>query len=73
MNYQFVIYKDAKGEWRWKLRASNGRTVADSGEGYKNRTHCEKMCQQLSQIKPHAPLVFGSRQALTAYDQKNKK
>jgi len=31
------IYRDAKREWRWRLRASNGRILADSGEGYRRR------------------------------------
>jgi uncharacterized protein YegP (UPF0339 family) len=30
----YVYYKDAKGEWRWRLVAANGRIIADSGEGY---------------------------------------
>ena len=34
------FYKDGKGEWRWRLRARNGRTVADSGEGYKRKGAC---------------------------------
>jgi uncharacterized protein len=33
-------YKDTKGEWRWRLKAPNGRIVADSGEGYKNEQEC---------------------------------
>jgi len=33
-------YKDTKGEWRWRLKASNGRIIADSGEGYKNEQDC---------------------------------
>lgn len=37
----FEIYKDARGEFRWRLKASNGRIVADSGEGYKNKADCE--------------------------------
>ena len=32
------IYRDAKREWRWRLRASNGRIVADSGEGYRRKS-----------------------------------
>jgi uncharacterized protein YegP (UPF0339 family) len=28
------MYKDAKGEYRWRLIAANGRVVATSGEGY---------------------------------------
>lgn len=31
------MYKDAPGEWRWRLRAPNGRIVADSAEGYGSR------------------------------------
>lgn len=31
---KFHIYQDARGEWRWRLKARNGRIVADSGEGY---------------------------------------
>jgi uncharacterized protein len=38
----FHIYKDRKKEFRWRLVASNGKTVADSGEGYKRRTMCKK-------------------------------
>jgi len=36
----YYYYQDAKGEWRWRLKASNGRIVADSGEGYKNLQDC---------------------------------
>lgn len=36
----FHVYKDDAGEWRWHLKAANGRIVADSGEGYKERGGC---------------------------------
>jgi uncharacterized protein YegP (UPF0339 family) len=32
--YVIEVYRDAKGEHRWRMKASNGRIVADSGEGY---------------------------------------
>ena len=44
-----VFFKDKKSEYRWRMLADNGRIVADSGEGYKNKTDC------LSGIE----LVFG--------------
>jgi uncharacterized protein YegP (UPF0339 family) len=25
---KFEVYKDGKGEWRWRLEASNGQTIA---------------------------------------------
>lgn len=30
----FEVFEDAAGEYRWRLVASNGRIIADSGEGY---------------------------------------
>ncbi len=38
---RFELYRDAKGEWRWRLRARNGEVIADSGEGYVRREDCE--------------------------------
>ena len=36
----FRVYRDGKGEWRWQLRTRNGRTIADSAEGYNLRSGC---------------------------------
>jgi len=36
----YIYYQDQKGEWRWRLVASNGRIIADSGEGYKYESDC---------------------------------
>jgi uncharacterized protein YegP (UPF0339 family) len=36
---KFVVFKDARGEYRWKLVARNGRSVAVSGEGFKRKHH----------------------------------
>ncbi len=36
----YRVYQDEAGEWRWNLRASNGRIIADSGEGYRHRHDC---------------------------------
>ena len=38
---KYHLYKDARGEWRWYLIASNGNKIANSGEGYKNKSDCE--------------------------------
>ncbi|MDB5591041.1 DUF1508 domain-containing protein [Enterovirga sp.] len=39
---RFELHKDAAGDWRWRLRATNGNVVADSAEGYRNREDCER-------------------------------
>ena len=36
----FEVYKDAGGEWRWRLVAGNERIIAVSGEGYRHRQDC---------------------------------
>ncbi len=36
----YHIYKDRQGYWRWRLLASNNRTVADSAESYYNKQDC---------------------------------
>ncbi len=34
---KFQLYKDRKGEYRWRLRASNGEIIADGNEGYSSK------------------------------------
>ena len=34
-------YKDSSGEWRWRLKAANGKVLADSGEGYNSKQACK--------------------------------
>jgi uncharacterized protein YegP (UPF0339 family) len=36
----FWMYKDAKGEWRWRLRANNSKIVADGSQGYTTKAAC---------------------------------
>lgn len=38
----FEVYSDRAGDWRWRLRAGNGRIVADSGEGYASRRNVKR-------------------------------
>ena len=38
---KFQIYKDRKGEYRWRLRARNGEIIADSNEGYTRKASCK--------------------------------
>ena len=47
-NMTCEVYKDAKGEWRWRVvNIRNGKTLADSGEGYKRRQHAVRMIAKL--------------------------
>lgn len=39
---------DKKQYW-WRLVAGNGKTIADSGETYANKSHAIKMAQDMHQ------------------------
>lgn len=36
------LYQDERGEWRFRLKASNGQIVAVSSEGYSDRRDAER-------------------------------
>jgi uncharacterized protein YegP (UPF0339 family) len=31
------LYHDSEGQWRWRFVAGNGKTLADSGQGYADK------------------------------------
>jgi uncharacterized protein YegP (UPF0339 family) len=37
---KFEISRDGRSEFRWVLKAANGRVIATSGEGYKAKVDC---------------------------------
>jgi hypothetical protein len=57
---KFEIYQDARGEFRWRLIAPNGRTIADSGEGYATRQACEDGIASVKRYAPDATIVTRS-------------
>lgn len=38
----FEIFRDSRGDWRWRLYAANNRIVADGGEGYASRYNVKR-------------------------------
>jgi uncharacterized protein len=36
----YQVYKDRANYWRWRYIASNGKIIADSAEGYYNKSDC---------------------------------
>jgi uncharacterized protein YegP (UPF0339 family) len=57
LRYTLEIYRDKKGEWRWRFAASNGRTLADSGEGYATRGNAIRAARRLQKIAAIADVV----------------
>lgn len=59
---QFVLYKDNAGEFRWRLFATNGKVIADSGEGYKNRVDCVAGARSVASTASNAGIWDGDNQ-----------
>lgn len=57
----FEVYPARRGlmrrkQWRWRLKAANGRIVADSGESYNNKRDCIVMAQTIRNEASGAPI-----------------
>ena len=60
-----TIYEDKAGEFRWRLSATNGKRIADSGEGYKTRRGAEGAVRRLLEaVSNSAALELACRRAL---------
>lgn len=44
---KFQIY-EAKDGWRWRLKANNGRTTADSGEAYVTKANARRAIKRIA-------------------------
>ena len=56
MPAKFEVYKDKKGEFRFRLRATNGETIA-TGEGYPAKTGAMKGIKSIQKNAPEAAIV----------------
>jgi uncharacterized protein YegP (UPF0339 family) len=57
MAAKFELYKDAKGEFRWRLVASNGQMIANGGEAYKSKASAKAGIESVKEIAPAAEIV----------------
>ena len=56
--YYFELYKDSKDKYRWRFWAPNGRSMADSGEGYEDRTECIAAIDRLCTVAQRGPTIL---------------
>ena len=57
MAAKFELYTDAKGEFRWRLKASNGQTIATGGEGYSSKANARNGIESVKKNAPDAEIV----------------
>ncbi len=55
-NPKFEVYKDKKGEFRFRLKASNGQIIA-VGEGYTTLANCLNGVESVKKNAPDAEIV----------------
>jgi uncharacterized protein len=53
---KFEIYKDAAGQYRWRLRAANGETVAVS-EAYRSKQGANNSAHSMPRWCSETPVV----------------
>ena len=53
---KFEVYQDKAGEFRFRLKASNGQIIA-VGEGYKTMKSCKNGIASIGKNAPDAPVV----------------
>ena len=55
MAAKFILFKDKKGEFRWRLRHENGNIIADSGEGYVDK---DGALNGIQSVRENAPIAI---------------
>lgn len=58
---RITIYQ-ARDGWRWHLRATNGRIVAESGEAYSTRNKAARAAHALAGFTADAVIVFDDKE-----------
>jgi uncharacterized protein YegP (UPF0339 family) len=53
----FEIYRSTDKEFRWRFLATNGRVLADSGEGYAKRSAAIRAVDRIKALIPGARVV----------------
>ena len=56
-NPKFEVYADKRGEFRFRLKATNGQIIA-TGEGYKAKASCLKGIASIRKNAPEAAVII---------------
>jgi uncharacterized protein YegP (UPF0339 family) len=68
MSATFELYEDNRGEYRWRLRHDNGNIIADSGEGYSDRSGAREAIERMQEYAPDADVLDIGRAAFEIYE-----
>ncbi len=54
---KFELYKGNDSQYRWRLKSSNGQTIATGGEGYTTKAGAENGIAAVKRDAPSAPIA----------------
>ena len=54
---KWIIFMDAKGEYRFRLHASNGECVCTPNDGYLSKDACKVGMRSIANTAAHADIV----------------
>jgi len=57
MAAKFEVYTDKSGEYRWRLKSSNGQVIATGGEGYSSKSGAQNGIDAVKRDAPGADVV----------------
>lgn len=56
MSGKFEVYQDKSGDYRFRLKAGNGQTIA-TGQGYTTKAACLNGIESIKKNSPDAEIV----------------
>lgn len=63
----FELYEDRGGDYRWRLRHTNGNIIADSGEGYASRSGARNAVDGIRDYSGPATYLWADPTAIEVY------
>ena len=54
---KFEVYKDKSGEYRWRLRATNGQVIATGGQGFSSKASALSSIESIKRTAHEAATV----------------
>lgn len=54
---RFELYPDVRGDYRWRLRATNGQVIATGGQGYASERSAREGIESVKRNAPQAEVI----------------
>jgi uncharacterized protein YegP (UPF0339 family)/uncharacterized membrane protein len=72
-DYEFEVYEDSAGKYRWRLEAGNGEIVADGGQGFSEEQGARDSIDRVEGHTPDAAVLDVGLAAFEVFEDKGGK